>query len=415
MIIYSKNIYLENNKICGFIKVDKEKIVDIKECNRDLDCDYLKEYVSSELKWDSNDEIFDYSNLNIIPGFIDIHIHGWGTGSFWLEKSKESILEMKKYLPIEGVTSFLATSGADTKDEILGQIDAVNEAYEENQIGADLLGIHLEGPFINKEFKGMQNEENCILPNIDIMKSFYERQGKQGLIKLMTMAPELENSKEVAEFCKEKGIQLSVGHSAATFEQIKEMKEHGFSGFTHTFSGMKGMHHRELGVAGSALYFDDMYCEFAKQTGLTVKHEIFDIALRIKTSDKIILTTDCCGLAKTNKPWNHYVRRITIIPHEKGVMIKHYDGREEIIDNSNYENVRDIEMSYINSVKNVIKHSKVTIFDVIKMTSANPAKYINVFDKKGSIDINKDADLLVIDNDFNIIDTIVRGKVYDIK
>ena len=72
-------------------------------------------------------------------------------------------------------------------------------------------------------------------------------------------------------------------------------------------------------------------------------------------------------------------------------------------------------MSYINSVKNVIKHSKVTIFDVIKMTSANPAKYINVFDKKGSIDINKDADLLVIDNDFNIIDTIVRGKVYDIK
>lgn len=415
MIIYSKNIYLEDKKISGFIKIQEEKIVDIVECKDELIEGTLKNYILNALKWDNHNEVLDYSDFNIIPGFIDNHVHGWGTGSFWIEKSKESILEMQKNLPKEGVTSFLATTGADTIEDILKQIDEANEVYESKQIGAEMVGVHLEGPFINKEYKGMQKEENCISPNIELMKSFYNRQKSPDLIKLMTMAPELEGAREVAEFCNEKGIQLSIGHSASTFDKIKEMKGYGFGGFTHTFSGMRGMHHRELGVAGAALYFEDMYCEFAKQTGLTVKHEIFDIALRIKTSDKIILTTDCCGLAKTDKPWHHYVRKITLIPHEKGIMIKHDDGREEIIDNSQYENVKDLEMSYINSVKNVVKHSKVDLFDIMKMASINPAKYINVFDRKGSIAVNKDADLLIIDDEFNIIDTVIRGRIYDNK
>ena len=412
MIIYSKNIYLEDKKISGFIKIEDKKIIDIAEAEEEFTKDSLKDYILKNLNWNSDNEILDYTNLTIIPGFIDNHIHGWGTGSFWFEKSKKSITEMQKHLPKEGVTSFLATTGADTTEEILTQIDEASDIYESEQVGADMIGVHLEGPFISKDYKGMQKEENCILPNLEYMKLFYNRQKSKDLIKLMTMAPELEGAKEVAEFCREKGIQLSIGHTGATFDNIKEMKDYGFGGFTHTFSGMRGMHHRELGVVGAALYFDDMYCEFAKQTGLTVKHEAFDIALRIKTSDKIILSTDCCGLAMTDKPWHHYVRKITLIPQDEGVMIKHDDGREEVIDNSQYENVRDLEMSYIDSVKNVIKHSKVNIFDVMKMASINPAKYVNIFDKKGSIAVNKDADLLVIDDDFNLIETIVRGKVY---
>ena len=412
MIIYSKNIYLEGRKITGLLRIEDKKIIDIVENTEEFTKDSLKDYILNDLKWGNDNEIIDYSDFIIIPGFIDNHIHGWGTGSFWFEKSKKSITEMQKNLPKEGVTSFLATTGADTIEEILNQIDEANEIYESDQIGAEVIGVHLEGPFISKDYKGMQKEENCILPNLEFMKSFYNRQKSKDLIKLMTMAPELEGAKEVAEFCKDKGIQLSIGHTGSTFDKIKEMKDYGFGGFTHTFSGMRGMHHRELGVAGAALYFDDMYCEFAKQTGLTVRHEAFDIALRIKTSDKIILATDCCGLAMTDKPWHHYVRKITLIPQEEGVLIKHDDGREELIDNSKYENVRALEMSYIDSVKNVIKHSKVDIFDIMKMASINPAKYVNVFDKKGSIDINKDADLLVVDDEFNLIQTILKGSIY---
>jgi N-acetylglucosamine-6-phosphate deacetylase len=412
MIIYSRNIYLEDKKISGFIKIKEGKITDIAEAKEYLNKDSINDYVINILKWNDDNEILDYSNLNVIPGFIDNHIHGWGTGSFWFEKSKESILEMQKHLPKVGITSFLATTGTDAIEEILKSIDEANEIYESKQAGAEMIGVHLEGPFINKEFKGMQKEEHCISPSLEIMETFYNRQKSKDLVKLMTMAPELEGAKEVAEFCRERGIQISIGHSAATFDEIKEMKGYGFGGFTHTFSGMRGLHHRELGVAGAALYFDDMYCEFAKQTGLTVKHEIFDIALRIKTSDKIMLCTDCSGFAKTDKPFHHYVRKITLIPHEDGVMIKHDDGKEEIIDNTNYENVKDMEMGYIDSIKNIVKHSKVDMFDIMKMASINPAKYVNVFDRKGSIDVNKDADLLVVDDKFNLIDTIIRGEVY---
>ncbi|MGV2644662.1 amidohydrolase family protein, partial [Clostridium perfringens] len=124
------------------------------ECKDELIEGTLKNYILNALKWDNHNEVLDYSDFNIIPGFIDNHVHGWGTGSFWIEKSKESILEMQRNLPKEGVTSFLATTGADAIEDILKQIDEANEVYESKQIGAEMVGVHLEGPFINKEYKG---------------------------------------------------------------------------------------------------------------------------------------------------------------------------------------------------------------------------------------------------------------------
>mgnify|MGYP001646025029 FL=1 len=104
----------------------------------------------------------------------------------------------------------------------------------------------------------------------------------------MTIAPERPGADAVLRFCQEHQIQTAVGHSAATFEEIKKMRAYGLGGFTHTFSGMKGFHHRELGTAGAALYFDDMICEFAKQTGMTVSHEAFELAYRIKGSSRLL-------------------------------------------------------------------------------------------------------------------------------
>ncbi len=390
MILYSKHIILEDREFDGFLELEDGKIKGLYSA------------------WEG--PYRDFRDQVILPGFIDIHIHGWATGSFWFEKTAEAVGEMCRTLPYAGVTSFLATSGADTIPEIKRCIAAADQACESQPAGAEMLGVHLEGPFINPQYRGMQREECCIEPSLSVMEELYGSFRHPELCRHMTIAVEREGAGEVLEFCRSHGIQTAVGHSAATFEEIRRMREHGIGGFTHTFSGMRGFHHRELGVAGAALYFDDMMCEFAKQTGMTVSHEAFDIAYRIKGSGRIIMTTDCSGLAQTQTEFDHYVRKMKFVKDGDRLRIDHYDGRQEWVDPRDYEAVRDIELSYAKSIRNMAGHTKVGWHDIMRMTSLNPARYIHVDDRKGSIAPGKDADLTVLDQDFNLVCVYCRGE-----
>jgi len=395
MFLHSKRIYLRETVVEGFLEIENGKICGISD-----QCGF---------------DYTDYGNMMIIPGFIDVHVHGWGTGSFMSEKSSESLYEMKKYMPYEGVTSFLATTGADPIEDIITSIKSAEHVYKDQKFGSECIGIHLEGPFINKEFKGMQKEECCIEPNIETMQLLYETQSDKTMIKLMTIAPELPNSKEVISFCHDHGIQCSIGHSAATFECIKELKKYGLGGVTHMFSGMKGMHHRELGVAGSAMYFEDLMCEFAKQSGITVRHEAFDLIFRLKGADRVYLCTDCAGFAKVKEEHYHYVRKQTFVPFNGNLKIVNDDGSELLINTLDYKEVRNIELSFIKSVQNVMENTKMSIHDMIKLTSYNAAKYIHVEDKKGSIEVGKDADLVILDENLNLVTTYCKGVEFNAK
>lgn len=395
MYLYSKKIYCPNQVIkSGYLKIENGKIVDI------LD--------------EIHDESFeDYSDYLIIPGFIDQHIHGWGTGAFGHNNSVESIMKMKKDLPQTGVTSFLATSGAQDIDYIVEGIKNCSMVLK-NQYkdGASLLGTHLEGPFVNEEHAGMMNKAAFKKPSLEIMKKFVDAQDYPNTIKLMTMAIELDGAKDVIKYCKDNNIQISIGHSGATFKEIADLKEFGIGGVTHMFSGMKGFHHRELGVAGSALYFDDLYCEFAKQTGWTVLKEAFDIAYRIKGANRIIMTTDNTALSQITSERYHYIRKQTFIPDGDYLIVRNDDGSEFRLNRNNYDEIKDLELSYIKSIQNLIANVNPSVFDIIKMTSENSAKYLGVFDRKGSIEIGKDADLLVVDKRFNLISTYCMGEKY---
>lgn len=390
MYIYSERIYTPQGFKKGYLKIEEGKFKGIFN--------------------DVSENFMDYKEYLIVPGFIDIHIHGWATGSFTHEGTKKSLENMSKELVKVGVTSFLPTTGADDLKTINGQLKEGKKSIKDYspQKGADILGFHLEGPFINKEFKGMQKEEYCLNPSIEILEQFFESGGKEN-IKLITLAPELEGSLEFIKYVNGEGIQISIGHSAAEFEEIRDLKDYGLGGFTHTFSGMKGFHHRRLGVVGAAMYFDDMYAEFAKQTGMTVKPEAFAIMYKIKGPEKIILTSDSTGLAHVKQPFHHYIRECTFIPDGDYLKLKYDDGREERINKYDYDKVKDLELSYLNSVKNVVANIDASIGDIVKMTAENPAKYIGVYDKKGSIEIGKDADLLVIDGLWNLKDVFVKG------
>lgn len=395
MYIYSERIYTPQGFKTGYIEVEDGKIKNILE--------------------DVDGEFIDYRDYIIVPGFIDVHIHGWATGSFWYEGTKESIENMSKELVKIGVTSFLPTSGTDSLETINNHLLQGRKAIENYspEKGADILGFHLEGPFINKEFKGMQREEYCLNPSIKILEEFFESGGKEN-IKLITLAPELDGSLEFIKYVNREGIQISIGHSAAEFEEIKELKDYGLGGFTHTFSGMRGFHHRRLGVAGAAMYFDDMYAEFAKQTGMTVKPEAFAIMYKIKGPEGIFLTSDCTGLAHVKEPFHHYIRECTFVPNGDYLKLEYDNGKVDRIYKYDYDMVKDLELSYLKSVQNVVKNVDASIGDIVKMTAENPAKYIDVYDKKGSIEKGKDADLLVIDGLWNLQDVYVKGVKQEI-
>lgn len=396
MFVYSKNIYFPKQiKKSGYLEVKSGKIVG-----------FHKELPEGET-------CVDYGVLNIIPGFIDQHLHGWGTGSYGKDTSGKAVLTMKKQLPSVGVTSFLATSGAAPLEELCKGIRTTSDIIKKQQAGdgATCLGVHLEGPFVNEKRKGMMAVEYFLDPTVQVMQQFISSQTMPNTIKLMTMAPELPGAIDVIKLCKSNGIQINIGHSDASFSEIAELKEYGLGGVTHMYSGMRGMHHRELGVVGAALYFEDLMCEFAKQTGWTVKPEAFALAYKIKGPDRIIMTTDNGALALTDKERYHYTRKQTLIPMENLILIRDDDGTEHIYDRTNYNDIKDLELSYIGSIRNLIRNIRPSFHDIIKMTAENCAKYLNVYDRKGSLEIGKDADFLVVDDNFNLKATYCMGTL----
>src|SRR5699024_1810090 len=302
------------------------------------------------------------------------------------------------------------TTGADAISTIQNMLAEANKAMNDwtPSTGSEILGIHLEGPFINKEYKGMQKEEHCIDPSIDVFHEMIEPVSIDQ-IKLMTLAPELPGALPLIKYLNKNGIQISIGHSAATFDEIKEIKDYGLGGVTHMYSGMKGFHHREIGVSGSDLYFYDLIYEYSKQTELTVIPEALDIAVRIKTLDQITLCTDTERLAHIKEPTNHYIRQITFVPDGDHVIIEHDDGTKERLDKKSIEDMMNIEVGYLESVQNLMKNNDLDFASIMKIASENTAKYINVYDKKGSIEVNKDADIIVLDHDVNLVQTYVQG------
>ncbi|MGA9228307.1 MAG: N-acetylglucosamine-6-phosphate deacetylase, partial [Mesobacillus sp.] len=199
-------------------------------------------------------------NSTVVPGFIDIHIHGAG-GADTMDATTEALNTMASILPQEGTTSFLATTITQDKDEILKALrNAADYISNHNHSGkAEILGVHLEGPFINESRKGAQPADHIIAPDVELFAKMQEAAGNH--IRLVTLAPEKENGYEFITYLAENGVIASVGHSDATYGQMAEAVKAGATHVTHLFNGMRGMHHRDPGVAGAALLFDELKIE----------------------------------------------------------------------------------------------------------------------------------------------------------
>ncbi|WP_062104495.1 N-acetylglucosamine-6-phosphate deacetylase [Bacillus niameyensis] len=337
----------------------------------------------------SNGRVYDAGGCMLLPGLIDIHIHG-GAGYSVMDATYESLAEISKFHVAHGTTSFLATTNTQSKERIVSTLKSASKAMELGVPGSDLIGIHLEGPFIDEEKRGAQSREHIRVPNSMDIDEFLKAANNQ--IKLVTLAPEVKNGLAAVRQFKEQNVTVSIGHSNATLQDVKEAIKAGANHTTHHFNGMSAFHHREPGVAGAGLIFPELTVEIIAD-GFHVHPELVKWLFDVKGVWKICAITDavfCAGL-----PDGEY----------HGVFVE--NGQVFLKDG---HNLAGSTLTMIQAFKNVLNFTGCTIEQILPAFTLVPAQEIKIDHLKGSLEIGKDADFLIVDKELSIISTFVRGK-----
>lgn len=344
---------------------------------------------------DTTDDLVELNeDLVVIPGFIDEHIHG-AAGSDAMDGTIEDLKKIACALASEGTTGFLATTMTQSPENITKALRAVKE-YRESNIpdGAEILGVHLEGPFIAKEHVGAQPLEYVAEPKVETFKKYEEASGNN--IRIVTLAPEVPGALDLIKYLKSRNVVASVGHTGSKYEDVRKAIKAGASNATHTYNAMKGIHHREVGTVGATFLFDELNAEIICD-GIHVSAPAIKLLYKNKPHDKFTLITD--AMRAKHMPDGDY---------ELGgqpVIVKNNEAR--LHDGTLAGSVLKMNLA----VKNVMKFLDLPLEEVVKYATINPARNLHVDDVMGSIKVGKRANLVVVDQDMNVHMTIRDGKV----
>jgi len=340
-------------------------------------------------KFDPSVRIFDVEDSYIAPGFIDTHIHGFkghGTDNC----SAEAMIEMSKDLAQYGVTAFNPTLYPAPEEDMMHSIKEIVKAMG-NESGANIMGIHMEGPFISPNKLGVQRPETVREVDMDLMERLW--QTSEGHIVNMTVAPELKGMRRLALYGLERGIIMQAGHTNAEYQNMVEGMQAGILHSTHLFNAMSQLHHRNPGAVGAVLIHPEMSCEIIAD-GVHVHPDLFKLLARDKPLEKILLVTD--GLTPTEQ--------------EKGPLIA--NGEEVVYDGGCFHRAADgviagSSLTMIKGVKNLVKFG-FSVSDAVRAASSTPAAVMR-YNKKGMLIPGYDADIVVFDKQFNILASIIGG------
>lgn len=330
----------------------------------------------------------------VVPGFIDEHVHG-AAGSDAMDGTMEDLGKIANALASEGTTAFLATTMTQSPENITKALKTV-KAYRElsPESGAEILGVHLEGPFISKDFVGAQPIEYVAKPSVEVFKKYQDASGD--CVRIVTLAPEVEGSTELIKYLVSQNIVASIGHTNATYADVKKAVEAGATNLTHTYNAMKPLHHREVGTVGSGFLFDELNCECICD-GIHVSGPAIQLLHKNKPADKMTLITDAMRA-------KHMPDGVSELGGQV-VIVKNGEARLE------NGTLAGSVLKMNNAVKNVMKFLNLPLEEVVKLASQNPAKNLGVFDQMGSIKEGKRADFVILDKDLNVVQTVRNGKV----
>ena len=360
--------------------IEKGKIVFIIDRKEDL----------SILK---NAEIIEARDKYIVPGFIDLHVHGGG-GADVMDGEYEAIKQVATTHSRFGTTAFLPTTLTMTKNEIIKSLQSIQEAKLKGTGTAEILGIHLEGPYINPEKKGAQNEKDIIQLSKEDFLALNQASGH--LIRLVTLAPEMPGAMDFIHWLYQKDIIVSAGHTNATYQQMQDAMQAGLTHVTHLFNAMRGLHHREPGVVGAALSNPRLTAEVIAD-GIHIHPIILKMIHQIKGTKKLVLVTDAMKAT--------------------GLKEGTYDlGGQEVIVAQGQAKLKDgtlasSVLTMNRAVQNMVTQVGISLLEAVQMATYNPAKCLGIEDKKGGLEPGKDADIVILNKNYETELTMVAGQV----
>ncbi|MFW5856066.1 MAG: N-acetylglucosamine-6-phosphate deacetylase [Bacillota bacterium] len=372
-LIKNINIVLPDKIIKGGSLAFDQKIEDI-----------YKMDVSSDRQYE---RIIDGQGGYLTPGLIDIHIHGAG-GHDTMEASYQALNTISQTIIKQGVTGFLPTTMTMAKEKIKKALDNIVSLQKDKIEGAEMLGTNVEGPFINPEYKGAQAEENILKPDLSLLEDYLD------IIKIVSVAPEREGAKEFIRQMTAKGIVSSVGHSAATMDDINQARQEGLSHATHLFNAMSGLHHRHPGVVGAVL-LSDMSCELIADY-IHLQPSILQLVAKTKDPKNIILVTDAMEAAGLKEG-----------EYELGgqkVLVK--EGSARLEDGTLAGSVLTMDRA----LRNMYNATKLNLNEVINMATLNPARLIKLDHTLGKIAEGYRANLTLFDKKLEVKRVYISGE-----
>lgn len=333
-------------------------------------------------------------NAVVLPGFIDEHIHGAG-GSDAMDGNTKDLAIIAETVAKEGTTTFLATTMTQSKENILKAMRAVKEYREAaGEQGARIAGVHLEGPFIAAAHKGAQPLEYVAAPDT---KTFDEYNAACGnAIKIITLAPETDGALDFIRHIVAQGTVVSIGHTGAKYAEVKAAMEAGATNVTHTYNAQSPLHHREIGVVGSALLLEDLYCELICDT-IHVSVPAMQLLVKNKRADKLALITDAMrakGLADG-------------VSELGGQTVYVKGGEARLADGTLAGSVLRMNRA----LQNMVEKVGVPLTQAVDYCTINPARTLKMENEAGSIAEGKRADFAVLNDKFDVLYTVRDGKI----
>lgn len=337
-------------------------------------------------------KIYDAAGKRVVPGFIDIHTHG-AVGVDVNGATAEDLEKIGRFFAGNGTTAWLASVLTDTEEQTRWCIDQYKAWKGEERAGAELLGIHLEGPFLASAYKGAMPEHLLRKGSPALLRS-YQRQAEGG-IRYLTVSPEVEGVNELIPAARELGIVTAIGHSGADYDAAMAAISAGTAAATHTFNAMQLLHQHRPAILGAVLE-SDVYCE-AICDGRHLHPGIVRLLLKVKTPDRVVAITD--SIMAAGLPDGKYHLGVNEVVVEDGDARLASDGTRA-----------GSTLTQNAALRNLLSFTGMPIEQILPLLTENPAKLIGVFDRKGSIADGKDADLVVLNEDNEVEDVFVRGR-----